>query len=256
MKQTLRYTAWCWRLCRRPLGMWLALGAAAQAVPLLWAASRPANAAYSYDWLQNSAGTPFVFAVFYLGAAVAAQWPVRQAAGRSRAAFTILTFRMPRRCLLAGHMLNTLLALFAAMAGELALLFALCPAALALQDAAAAASFAFALPAAGRLWWAWAGSYTVQLLLPVTVPVAAMWALVLAVPAVLAPAVALHRGAHRLAAAVLALAAAGCWVGLLYRNGEPLCSPLTLGLAAALAALLALTALSALWALRRAEIAR
>ena len=168
MKQTLRYTAWCWRLCRRPLGMWLALGAAAQAVPLLWAASRPANAAYSYDWLQNSAGTPFVFAVFYLGAAVAAQWPVRQAAGRSRAAFTILTFRMPRRCLLAGHMLNTLLALFAAMAGELALLFALCPAALALQDAAAAASFAFALPAAGRLWWAWAGSYTVQLLLPVT----------------------------------------------------------------------------------------
>ena len=101
MKQTLRYTAWCWRLCRRPLGMWLALGAAAQAVPLLWAASRPANAAYSYDWLQNSAGTPFVFAVFYLGAAVTAQWPVRQAAGRSRAAFTILTFRMPRRCLLA-----------------------------------------------------------------------------------------------------------------------------------------------------------
>ena len=256
MKQTLRYTAWCWRLCRRPLGMWLALGAAAQAVPLLWAASRPANAAYSYDWLQNSAGTPFVFAVFYLGAAVAAQWPVRQAAGRSRAAFTILTFRMPRRCLLAGHMLNTLLALFAAMAGELALLFALCPAALALQDAAAAASFAFALPAPGRLWCAWAGSYTVQLLLPVTAPVAAMWALVLAVPAVLAPAVALHRGAHRLAAAVLALAAAGCWAGLLFRSGEPLCSPLTLGLAAALAALLALTALSALWALRRAEIAR
>lgn len=83
-----------------------------------------------------------------------------------------------------------------------------------------------------------------------------MWALVLAVPAVLAPAVALHRGAHRLAAAVLALAAAGCWAGLLFRSGEPLCSPLTLGLAAALAALLALTALSALWALRRAEIAR
>lgn len=255
MKQTLRYAAWCWRLYRRPLAVLLVLGAAAQAVPLLLAAADPLYVDLSYSSLQNRAGTVIPFLLCYLGAAVVAQWPLL-AAGRNRAAFTILTFRMPRRRLLAGHMLATLLALLLAVVGELALLFVLCPPALAVQDAAAAASFAFTVPPAGRLWWSWAGSSTVQLLLPLTGRGLALWALGLAVPAVLAPAVAVHRGARRLAAAVPAFAALCCLLGLAFRLNEPLASPPTLGLAAALAALVALCAAWALWALHRAELAR
>lgn len=257
MKQTLRYAAWSWQVSRRGLAMLLLLGTLAEAGLLFAAALLPQNAVRSYDGLQIAAALPWAFAACYLGAAVLTQGPLLSRRGGSRAAFTILTFRMRRSGLLAGHVLATALNLFLVIVWQIGLLALLCGPVLAAQDAATAAFVDFTVPWAGRLWWSLSASRLVQTLLPANLYGAATWALLLAVPALCAPAVAACRGAHRAAALALSLAAAACTLAAVYRGlYGPIATPPVWVLPVCALALAMLTALSGVWALRRAEIAR
>lgn len=96
MKRMFRLAAWHWHMARRIQLLLAALLAIGQAVLLAAFALIPDNAAARYSALFSGSFCPLVFAVAYCGAAVAAQRPLLMARGRSHAAYTMLTFQMPR----------------------------------------------------------------------------------------------------------------------------------------------------------------
>lgn len=261
MKTMLRYAAWNWRLYRRAGAVLLGAATLLEAALLLSRAASLYRAATSYDALLSASGASAVFGAVMAGTLLLAQWPLIAAgAGRTRAAYTILTFRMPRWQLYAGQTLATALGALVALAWQTAVWLGLYWPVTAIQDAVAGRYFGFTVPSAGRLWWAVATSQWFGVLVPRTPGALAVWVVCLLALAMLAAAVGFHRGAVRLVALGMAGAGFVCsmlvWVALTEgqlspvfwsRGGVPL---------AVLAGLTLLGAAGAVAALCRSELAR
>ena len=254
--------AWNWRLYRRGAAVLLGAATLLEAGLLFGCAGNLNFAATSYDALLSTSGAGVVFAIVLGATLVVAQAPLLVASsGKTRAAYTILTFRLPRWQILAGQTLATAFGMLLALAWQAAVWLGLFWPVAAVQDAVAGRYFGFTVPAAGRLWWAFATSPWFALVLPRTPEGCGLWAGCLAAVSLLAAAVGVHRGWRRLLAFCMAAVGSGCCVlvagvqfgsegfGPLFwvRAGAPL---------TVLAVLAVLAVPGALLALHRAEMAK
>lgn len=252
MKRIVHLVAWNWQMARLGHILIAALLAAVQAALLVAFTLEPDNAAARYSALFSGSGCPLAFAAAYCGAAVTAQRPLWLGRGRSHAAYTMLTFPMPRWQLLLAQTLSTALPLALLMAWELALAAAFYWPVQLLQGAAGVITAS--LPGnVSSFWWEFADNLLVRLLLPVTFRGWAALLLFLAAPAVLVPAMFLHTGWRRVGAALIALAGGFCCLPLA-RASLPRLNPLDVTIAGSAwtfsGLLLALLLACWLWSLR------
>lgn len=210
MRRILQLTSWNWHMASRQLAVAYGLMALVQAVLLLWQAVQPANAAASFAGLFTGSLCPFVFAAGYLAVAVLCQRALAQASGRSRAAYTVLTFRLPRSGILLAQVLCTALGLVSAIAFQVVFTYMMYLPVTTVQLRAGAGLLRDALLWPGRFWWEMNDNALLWLLLPTSLQGLARLALYILGPAVLLPAVYLHHGWRRIAAGCMAGAGAVC----------------------------------------------
>lgn len=216
MKRVIRLTAWNWHMARGWQLVIAALMALVQMGLLLWFSLEPENAVSSYGSLFTGSGCPLVFGLAYLLAAVAAQRPLILGKGRSRAAYTMLTFQMPRWQLLLAQTLATLLPLVLLIAWQLVLYAAFYGPVCLLQGSMGVLAAPPALEIGRNFWWESIDSLLLRLLLPLTLRGGVTLLLLLAGPAVLAPSLFLHTGWRRVAALAAAVAGALCALLIAY----------------------------------------